>query len=208
MGLVAALVSLLGYPVYLLDMLGPGHGGWRKRAFDALRLRGGTRPRLVSWVIWTALQAVIFLGARAGGATDTNWLPVAYFLGCLSVGVVAWRLGDRTLGRVDLGFGALAVLSLALLVGAREPRAALILAILTDALAGAPTLWSVWREPRHESLAGWLFFLAGGLLNMLAFPVLQDWTFEVVGYTLVVVAQQGFVVGWILLASRRARTGG
>ncbi len=197
-GLVAALVSLLGYPVYLLDMLGPGDGGWRKRAFHALRLQGGTRPRLVSWVIWTALQAVIFLGARAGGATDTNWLPLAYFLGCLGVSVVAWWVGDRDLSRVDLGFGALAVLSLALLVGAREPRAALGLAILTDTLASAPTLWSVTRDPRQESLAGWLFFLAGGLLNTLAFPPFHAWTFEAVGYTLVVVVQQGFVVGRIL----------
>lgn len=199
-GLVAALVSLLGYPVYLLDMLGPGAGGWRARAFHVLRLRGGTRPRLVSWVIWTALQAVIFLGARAGGATDTNWLPVAYLLGCLAVSAVAAGVGDRDLGPVDLGFGALAVLSLVLLVGAREPRAALVLAILTDSLASAPTLWSVLRDPRHESLAGWLFFLAGGLLNTLAFPPIDAWSFETVGYTLVVVAQQGFVVGRLLWA--------
>jgi len=201
-GLVAALVSLVGYPVYVLDMLGPGEGGWRKAAFVALRLRGGTRPRLVSWVIWTALQGVIFLGARAGGATDTNWLPVAYFLGCLGVSVVAWRVGDRSPGTFDLVFGGLALLSLLLLVGAREPRAALLLAILTDTLASAPTLWSVLWHPRHESLAGWLSFLAGGLINTLAFPPIEGWTLEIVGYTLVVVVQQGLVVGRLLWARR------
>jgi len=202
-GLVAALVSLVGYPMYLLDMLGPGQSGWRKAAFAALRLRGGTRPRLVSWVIWTALQGVIFLGARAGGATDTNWLPVAYFLGCLGVSVAAWRVGDRSPGAFDLFFGGLALLSLLLLLGARDARAALLLAILTDTLASAPTLWSVLRHPRHESLAGWLFFLAGGLLNTLAFPPLASWSVETVGYTLVVLPQQGLVVGRILWARRR-----
>jgi len=199
LGLLAALVSLLGYPVYLLDMLGPGAGGARAWAFHALRLRGGTRPRLVSWVIWTALQAVIFLGARAGGATETNWLPLAYGVGCLGVSAVALRVGDRSLSRVDVAFGSLALVSLVLLVGAEAPRLALMLAILTDTLAGVPTLWSAWREPRNESLAGWLLFLAGGLCNTLAFPPLAGWSLETVGYTLVVVAQQGFVVGRIVL---------
>jgi hypothetical protein len=202
-GIAAALVSLLGYPIYALEFLGPGTG-LRATLFRALGLRGGTSPRLVSWVLWTAVQAVIFSGADALGATDTNWLPLAYLAGCAGVSALAIRHGDRSVSALDLACGALGSASLVLLFGARNPLAALCLAIAADSLASVPTLWSVWKDPRNESLAGWLCFLLGGLLNLGALPSLDPraWTFETAGYTLIVLVQQAWVVGRIALARR------
>jgi hypothetical protein len=203
-GIAAAIVSLLGYPIYALDLLGPGEAGWRRRLFLTLRLRGGTAPRLVSWVIWAAVQGVIYSGARELGAEATNWLPLAYFLGCAGISALALRFGERRIGVLDAVCGAMALASLALLLGADDAFSALCLAILTDTLASVPTLVAVWREPRGESLPGWVCFLAGGLLNFLALPTLdpRGWSFETAGYTCVVVLQQAYVVGRIMAAGR------
>lgn len=204
-GLAAAAVSFLGYPLYALDFLGPGTSPVRQWFFRVLGLRGGTQPRLVSWVVWAAVQGVIFAGARAQGATDTNYLPLAYFIGCSGVAVLALRFGNRVVTRLDAACGLLAGVSLLLLVLAEDPVTALFLAIFTDTVAGLPTLVAVARDPRSESLTAWAVFLVGGMLNVLAFPSLNPatWTFEVVGYTLVVISQQGFVVGRILVARLR-----
>lgn len=203
-GLAAAGVSLLGYPIYALDFLGPGTSPVRQWFFRTLRLQGGTKPRLVSWLAWAAVQGVIFAGARAQGATDTNYLPLAYLIGCVAVAGLALRFGDRAVTRLDWACAILAAVSLALLLLAKDPVTALFLAIGTDTLAGVPTLVAVARDPRAESLTGWSCFFVGGLLNVFAFPSLNPatWTFEVVGYTLVVISQQGFVVGRILAARR------
>ena len=201
-GIAAAAVSMLGYPIYLLDFLGPGQASWRRRLFAALALRGGTAPRLASWTIWAAVQGVIFSGAREQGATATNLLPLAYFVGCVSVTVVAARFGTRDVSRLDGVCSALAVVSLTLLVVAHDPLSALVLAIVTDTIAGVPTLVAVWRDPRSESLAGWVCFLTGASINFLALSSLdpRTWTFQTAGYTVVVVAQQLFVVIRILSA--------
>ncbi len=208
-GLAAALVSMLGYPIYLLDFLGPGTAPLRRRMFRALGLRGGTAPRLASWAIWAAVQGVIFTGARAQGATATNLLPLAYFVGCVTVTAAAARVGTRDVGRLDVVCFALAVVSLGLLVVVDDPVSALVLAIGTDTIAGVPTLVAVWRNPRSESLAGWVCFLTGAGLNFFALSSLdpRTWSIETAGYTIVVVAQQLFVVTRIILAPKHVRDG-
>lgn len=166
-GVCAAIVSFAAYPLYLIEFM-----GWRTRRTEWLwrhfGLIGGTRPHVVSWIVWSLLQVVIFLSAHQEGAGASNLLPLAHFAGSSLIAIFASQYGVRAVTRLDTACGISAIGSLTLFLFIDSPWWALLLAIVTEFLAGLPTLIGVMKNPRDESLPGWTLFFLGGLLNLCA----------------------------------------
>lgn len=141
---------------------------------------------LASWAIWAALGWVGFAAQLELGATVGALLlaPVAAVSTAVAVGAlrarrfapppdqVSWQ---RT---VDLVCAVGAALALAALVTSTG-RQALVLTIVTDAVAAIPTYTAAYREPDSLPTAPFTAGAASAVLTLAAAPT---WGFDDVGY--------------------------
>ena len=130
---------------------------------DIMRRRA--RPRIISWVIWAALLAVMTYAASMEGRTASALLSGVSALSCGMIAVVGWRVGSRQIGKLDRVALIGAVISMAILVSTKDTLLALVAMVFVDALAYVPTLWNAWMTPHHESLISWsMSMVASGLI--------------------------------------------
>lgn len=159
--LVAAVLSVGGNLPYIAAV--------RRREPDA-------KPRIASWVIWSAALCV---GTAAAGLARA-WTTVGYTgacaAGCIAVLAYGWQYGSREFGRLDAvcfvtGSVGVAALALAAVLPQLLPVwAATVAAALTDVIAFLPTYRNGWRgrEP-------WLPYAMYGIGAALALAA-ADWT--------------------------------
>ena len=141
---------------------------------------------LASWTIWAALGSVGFAAQLEMGATIGALLlaPIAAVSTAVAVGAlrarrfapppdeVSWQ---RT---VDIVCAVGAALALAALVTSTG-RQALILTIVTDAIAAIPTYTAAYRQPDSMPTAP---FTAGAVSAVLTLTAAPSWGFDDVGY--------------------------
>jgi hypothetical protein len=103
-------------------------------------LRGRTKPRIVSWLVWSVL-----VGVGSAAAFRTHQLPAAILslcdmLACLLVVCLSYKRGARAFARLDIVClcGALAAITAWGLVS--SPALAVALVVFTDFLGAIPTL--------------------------------------------------------------------
>ncbi len=203
-GWVAAVISFLAYPPYIVEFIGePTKKFWATRwMWKHLKLKGGNRPHQVSWLIWTLLQLVIFISSRQQGASATTWIVLMYLVGSALTAILLFKYGERSWKPLDVVCGVLGGVSLLLLLVVKVPVWTLALAITTDGLAAIPTVVGVTKNPADEPRFGWTIFLVGALINLFA---IQTWNFQEAGFTLYLVAVIGYIncQVWLRQASTR-----
>src|SRR3989344_6906506 len=115
-GVLAAAVSFLAYPPYIVEFM----GGQTKAnvltrwmwQLKFLGLKGGTRPHQASWLIWSALQYVIFASSREQGASSSTWMTLGYLVGSGLCGLLLFWYGEKSWKPLDYICAALACVSL------------------------------------------------------------------------------------------------
>ena len=116
-------------------------------------LRGRTRPRLVTWAVWTFLAGVMTVSALIAGELPSAVLSGISLVGCGIVVVLGWKRGSTDLGRLDIMSLVGAVVGLAALFWLQNPTVALVISVSIDAIAFGPTLLHAWTDPDEESLS-------------------------------------------------------
>lgn len=135
-------------------------------------LRDQASPRLASWGIWTAAQAVGTVAAVKAGQYPAACYVAACGAGCAAVVVLGWRAGGRDFGRQDAVCAILASAGVVLLAAAALlPRMiplslAVAVSVVTDFLAYVPTFAHGWRRPREEPWRVYTLYAAGALLAL------------------------------------------
>lgn len=191
-GWAAAIVSFLAYPPYIVEFIGePTKKFWATRwMWKYLKLKGGTRPNQVSWLIWALLQVVIFISSRQQGASATTWIALIYLIGSTLTAILLFWYGQREWKLLDVACGLLGGVSLLLLLAVKAPGWALLLAIITDGIAAIPTLVGVTESPAKEPRLGWSIFMLGAVINLLA---IKTWNFQEAGFTVYLIAVIGYI---------------
>lgn len=197
-GWTAAAVSLVAYVPYIVEYIGGGtkthpltRWMWRY-----LGLKGNTDPKQSSWLIWAALQLVIFQSSVAQGVSAPALIALGYLVGSSTNAVLLFKYGKGKWELVDYACAVLAAGSLFLLYETHEPFWALALAIVTDGIGAVSTLKSVTKDPTSESRAGWTMFLIGGSINLLT---IKTWSFQEAGYTVYLIVVIGYVCARVWL---------
>ena len=200
LGWVALVLPIVGMVVLVAANIDNITGTWAGRWGSSL----------ASWTIWAALGWVGFAAQLQLGATVGAMLlaPVAAVSTAVAVGAlrarrfapppdeVSWQ---RT---VDIVCAIGAALALAALVTSTG-RQALLLTIVTDAIAAIPTYTAAYREPDSLPTAPFTAGAASAVLTLAAAP---SWGFDDAGYAVYLyVMCRGLV--W-LIRWRRAAQGG
>ncbi|KKS67555.1 MAG: hypothetical protein UV36_C0006G0005 [Parcubacteria group bacterium GW2011_GWC2_42_6] len=150
-------------------------------------LRGQNKPNRVTYLLWSAAPMIATgagLSAGAGWATlpvfASGFIPFLVFLASFYNPQAYWKLSA-----LDYVCGAFSVVSLILWMIVKEPNAAIALAIISDGLAGMPTLIKSWKFPETESASGYLaaIFSAGT-----SFAAIKRWNFSELAFPIYLIA--------------------
>jgi hypothetical protein len=158
--LVSVVFSLLAAFVYIRSMF-----------------KGGAKPNRVSWLMWAVAPIIAAVAMILNGAVlpavpvfMSGLSPLLIFLATFFIKESCWKLS-----RVDYACGVLSFLALILWWATKNPNAAIVFAMFSDALAAVPTLKKTWTNPKTESPWPYIIGVFGAFVSL---AVVSMWTFS------------------------------
>lgn len=164
-------------------------------------LQGETKPNRVTWWILALITVVVVLSSYSAGARETLWLPVAYALGYICIGIFSIRYGDgpftlSTLDRVALVGGIASAIAYVI---AQSPLVALFLSALSEFIALTPTAVKSYTNPETESRTAWIIGTTASFINLLA---IGTWSLGIAAYPIWIFLSNLIIV-YFLIRTRR-----
>lgn len=136
-GTIAAVLAFFGSYVYIRDII-----------------RGNTRPHLYTWLIWSIVTVIAFLGQIVSGGGAGSWATGVSALLTIGVTVGCWWFGYgstdiTTFDKICLVLALIAILPWLLV---ESVLWSVILASAIDVIGFFPTMRKTWHAPKSESL--------------------------------------------------------
>lgn len=162
--ILGAVVQLIGIWSYIKDTV-----------------RGDAKPNRVSWLIWSIAPLI---GTAAAISDGVTWVVLPVFMsgfGPLLVFIASFvnKNSYWKLEKFDYWCGALSLLALLLWWITKMPEVAILFAILSDGLAGIPTLVKAWKYPETENAGP---FTAGLFSTLTSFAAVKIWNFSSIAF--------------------------
>lgn len=151
LGIIAAVLAFIAYAPYIRDIF-----------------RNKTKPHIFSWFLWGILTGIIaalqITGGSAWGALTTFSICIISFF----IATVSLRNGKKQIKKVDIIFLVLGLLAIPLWLLSNQPVLSIILLMIIDMLAFAPTIRKSWSAPYTETLSTYLIVTFRHVLALLA----------------------------------------
>jgi hypothetical protein len=146
-------------------------------------LRGVTKPNRVTWLLWGVIPIIATVASWSDGV---RWAALPVFMaGFGPLLVFAFSFVNRNafwkLGRLDYLCGLFSVGAIILWALTKTPAVAIVLSIIADALAAAPTLVKSWHHPETENTGPYWAGMTSQLTAMAAFRL---FTFSEIAFPL------------------------
>lgn len=154
MAVFSILSALIGYSYYIASIV-----------------RGNTRPHAFTWISWTIVVAILFFAQRAGGAGAGSWPTALSAVACCTIAILALWRGERRISRSDRYIFAASLIAIVIWRMTSDPLSAIMVLLVTDLLAFAPTIRKSWLYPRSETLL--LYVMNAGKHLLAAFAMEQ-----------------------------------
>lgn len=156
--IIGAIANFLGSSVY----------AWNT-------FRGVSKPNRMTFLLWSLAPMIATVASLSVGVT---WAVVPVFVSglCPLLILLASFVNKNAyweLGVLDYVCGALSLLALVFWAITRDATVAVVFAILSDGLAGLPTLIKAWKYPETETVWGYLGAGFSSFSGILAAPA---WT--------------------------------
>jgi len=136
-GAVAALLALISSVLYIKDIF-----------------RGNTKPHTYTWLIWSIVTTIAFLGQWVSGGGPGSWATgVAALVTILTLIISLWGgYGTKDITNFDKMCLVLALAAILPWLLVKSVLWSVVLATLIDLIAFFPTMRKTWHAPRSESL--------------------------------------------------------
>ena len=154
---LAGLLTLASVVPYVRDML-----------------KGTTKPNIVSWGLWTLIQAIFAAAQFSAGASLSIVLP-AVEVGTTGLVVVLGLIGFgyKKYRPLDFVCLALALLAIALWQISKDPMVALWLSVAADFVAAVPTLVKAYKDPKSETPSAYLLVALSAIAAAFATSIID-----------------------------------
>lgn len=166
---LAILVSLTGHFFYIKSMLA-----------------GRAKPNIISWFMWALAPFIgVFFQLKAGAGLSVIPIFMAGFGPCIIVttAIVA-KKGYWKLNMFDVYYGILSIIALVFYILTHNLGISVLFAILSDALAFAPTYVKAWKFPETESSSAYICTIISNTIGLL---IIKDWIFSIYSFGLYLV---------------------
>jgi hypothetical protein len=173
---VGVLINLIGLFWYIKDVI-----------------KGGTKPNLVSWFIWSLAPFIgVFFQFKAGAGLSI--LPI-FMAGFTSLVVIIIAIlkknGYWKINSFDIFCGIISLLALILYVFTHNLSISILFAIISDALAYIPTIRKSWSFPETET---GLMYATGIVSNLIGLLTINTWTFPIYSFGVYIILFNAIVV--------------
>lgn len=131
-------------------------------------VRRKTKPRVVSWIIWTLLSGITAAAAFSDKQYPTFVMTAVGASLALIVAVLGWRYGDKEFGKLDVTclFGAL--VGIGLWYRFDSPALAVIAVVIIDIIGSIPTVVHAWQKPHEETWSTFVMWSVSAGFTLLA----------------------------------------
>ena len=173
---VGVLVNLVGLFWYIRDVI-----------------KGGTRPNLVSWFIWSLAPFIgVFFQLKAGAGLSILPIFMAGFTSLVVIIVsVLKKNGYWKINSFDVVCGIISLFALILYVFTHNLSISILFAIISDGLAYIPTIRKSWNFPESET---GLMYTTGIVSNIIGLLTIKMWTFPIYSFGIYIVLFNSMVV--------------
>ncbi len=136
-GAIAALLALFSSFLYIRDIF-----------------RGNTKPHTYTWLIWSIVTVIAFLGQWTSGGGPGSWATGVSAVVTITTLLISLKgnYGTKDITNFDKICLLLALLAILPWLIAKSVLWSVILATLIDLIAFFPTMRKTWHAPRSESL--------------------------------------------------------
>lgn len=172
-GIIAVGLNVVAFLPYVIDTI-----------------RGKTKPHIYSWLIWTLITGIVFIGQQAEGAGAGAWVTGCTTAINLIIFLLALKKGssDITLSdKLCLG-SALVILVLWLL--SSSMLLSILLVTLVDTLAFIPTIRKSLNKPEEETFITYPLSTLRCVLGLIA---IESYTLITCAYPVAMLAMYALI---------------
>jgi hypothetical protein len=167
-------------------------------------IRGTTKPRVISWFIWSVLTGVAGVASYVDGQIPTTILMFFATIETLLIVILGWKHGNRKIERFDIICLVGAIVGIILWQVFNSPAIAVIATVAIDLVGGLPTLVHSWNKPHEETWSTFFLAFLGALCTVLA---LTEWKITSFAYPLYLVVINFMYVTVLLVRRKHAVAG-
>ena len=156
LGILAVVINFVGFAPYIKNTLA-----------------GKTKPHAFSWLIWGVLEATGFLAQLSKGGGAGAWVTGASAAMVFFIAGIALYRRETEINIIDwlAFFGGL--LGIILWVITKNPLTAVILVVISDALAFVPTFRKSYYHPEQETLFEYICTATKYFISLFALEALN-----------------------------------
>lgn len=162
-------------------------------------IKNKTKPRIVSWSLWTLLTGISCAAAISEGEYFTAAMLGSSSFITLLVTIVGWKKGDKKISNFDKVCFIVAILGLILWQVLGSTSVAILISILVDFTACVPTLVHSWKNPNEET---WTTFALSGLAATLTIFTISEWNVAAAAFPVYLLVINLIVSGVIIFRKR------
>jgi len=127
-----------------------------------------TKPRIVTWTIWTILMAIAGFAALDSGAVPAAVLSFASAVSTSLVVILGYKNSDKTYTKLDIFSFIGAISGLVLWWAFNSPLIAIVMSVVIDFIGAIPTIWHSYKKPQEETASFFILCFFSALLALLA----------------------------------------
>ena len=160
----AIFLNLIGHIIYIRSII-----------------KGKAKPNLISWFFWSLAPFIgVFFQFKAGAGLSILPIFTAGF-GSLMIFIAAilTKNGFWKITTFDIYCGIFSALALIFYILTHNLGISILFAILSDALAGVPTIIKTWEFPETENWAPYLLPIFSNLAGLL---IIKNWSFPIYSF--------------------------
>lgn len=174
--IIGVLINLIGLFWYIRDVI-----------------KGGTKPNLVSWFIWSLAPFIgVFFQLKAGAGFSILPVFMAGFTSLVVIIVsVLKKNGYWKINTFDIICGIISLFALTLYIITHNLAISILFAIISDALAYIPTIRKSWKFPETET---GLMFSTGIVSNIIGLLTIKTWIFPIYSFGISIILFNSIVV--------------
>lgn len=177
---ISSILTLVSVIPYLIDIV-----------------KGRTKPRVVSWFVWSLLTGISFAASLTEHQYPTAALMFCSVLATMAIVVLGWKNGDKKINRLDIFCFIGVVIGIIFWVIFNSPSIAVVAMIAIDFIGGIPTQVHAWEKPQEETMKTFVLGLIGSLLTLMT---VTNWQITAFAYPLFLVIIN---INFVLLISIR-----
>ncbi|MDQ5893009.1 MAG: hypothetical protein QG640_19 [Patescibacteria group bacterium] len=188
LGTIAALLALFSSYLYIRDIF-----------------RGNTKPHTYTWLIWSIVTTIAFLGQWVSGGGSGSWatgVAAVVTIGTFLLSLNS-KYGSRDITNFDKVCLALAIVSILPWLLVKSVLWSVLLATFIDLIAFIPTMRKTWHAPMSESLGS---MYVDAVKHILSTVSMRSYSLITLIYPLAVLFTKFVIIGEIVYLRRIKKT--